>query len=761
MAVHRKNAGNFAGRGNRTQIPATTENIKAALSYIPPDLPHEEWARIGMAVHDGLNGEGFEVFDEWSKGGKSYEAAAARDTWKAIKSGGGVTVGTLWGMALDKGWKPNGEAQQEIEVERLERGRKAKMEQHDKDKAKKAQTARQNAMTLWKAATPLQPDHPYFTRKLPSTIPPSTLREIPSEQAATILGYAPKSDGEPLTGRLIVAPVKIDDTLSTAELIDENGRKSAIAGGPKSGGYWAAQPLPDGDGTGLTFLLGEGLVTTLSAQAPNGYPALAALSAGNLPKLAKAMRERYPVATIVILADLLKTSGEPDPHAIKAAQTVGGLLAVPDFGDNRPDGLKDFNDLHQTQGLEAVREALAKAKIPDADTPSPPEELEANIPPPPETLEFTEDEVEAAKLAPPCIVKDYLFCDVAVLAAPGGAGKTTQLIHEAICIALGLPVWGMEVKTKGWTLIVTAEDSREIFAARLREIMRHMDLTEDERRTALTSVRVWDVTGEAVKLIRVMDGNLILSPLADHIIKAYRANPPVMVVFDPLISFGADENRVNDNEQALVTASRRIVRGLGCCVRLIHHVGKANARDKTLDQYTGRGGSALADGARMVAVLQPWDGNQKEPLPQGCKVATGISVTALARPKLSYAPPNQPLIFIQRKGWKFEHFMEAPKQNKVEKQTAHGKQLEMFLTSEVGQSRYHTKKTLEALCGSLGMTRNEIRAGLIALESAGQVQNVDLPKHLRKGGKQSFLCPVNLADRFGEVDADRPENPTP
>jgi RecA-family ATPase len=49
------------------------------------------------------------------------------------------------------------------------------------------------------------------------------------------------------------------------------------------------------------------------------------------------------------------------------------------------------------------------------------------------------------------------------------------------------------------------------------------------------------------------------------------------------------------------------VRGLGCCVRLICHVSKEAARSGALDQYASRGGSALADGARMVAVLRSWD----------------------------------------------------------------------------------------------------------------------------------------------------------
>ncbi|MBK7514286.1 MAG: PriCT-2 domain-containing protein [Betaproteobacteria bacterium] len=30
--------------------PPTIETIRAALAYIPPDLPRDEWARVGMAL---------------------------------------------------------------------------------------------------------------------------------------------------------------------------------------------------------------------------------------------------------------------------------------------------------------------------------------------------------------------------------------------------------------------------------------------------------------------------------------------------------------------------------------------------------------------------------------------------------------------------------------------------------------------------------------------------------------------------------------
>ena len=73
------------------------------------------------------------------------------------------------------------------------------------------------------------------------------------------------------------------------------------------------------------------------------------------------------------------------------------------------------------------------------------------------------------------------------------------------------------------------------------------------------------------------------------------------------MSFGVGEARINDAEQGLIESMRIFRHYLGCCVQGVHHTGKANARDKALDQYAGRGGSALSDGARMIAVMQPLD----------------------------------------------------------------------------------------------------------------------------------------------------------
>ncbi len=226
----------------------------------------------------------------------------------------------------------------------------------DAEEAKRRKEAAKKAAAIWKAAAPVGADNPYLARK--QVAPVAALREIDAAAVAAILGYVPKSSGEALAGRVLVAPIKVVDALSTCELIDGDGRKSAIYGGAKVGGYWPAQALPDGDGAGLMLFIGEGVATALSVQEASGQGSIAALSAGNLLAVAKAMRARYPAAALVLVADLVKATGAPDPHAVEAAQAVDGLLITPDFGADRAEGETDFNDMAARFGIDAVRRCI-------------------------------------------------------------------------------------------------------------------------------------------------------------------------------------------------------------------------------------------------------------------------------------------------------------------------------------------------------------------------------------------------------------------
>ena len=74
--------------------------------------------------------------------------------------------------------------------------------------------------------------------------------------------------------------------------------------------------------------------------------------------MAKQIRQRFPDMPIVLCADDdHRMDGYPGSHkGTEAARSVGGLVAVPDFGDDRPEDATDLNDLMRYRGREAVDE---------------------------------------------------------------------------------------------------------------------------------------------------------------------------------------------------------------------------------------------------------------------------------------------------------------------------------------------------------------------------------------------------------------------
>lgn len=94
----------------RTELLATAEShewspdeVRDMLSYLDPSMGNDEWVQVGMALHSG--GHAFGLWDDWSKGGKNYTGDTSK-RWSSFKPHGGITMGTLVGMAKLQGWKP-------------------------------------------------------------------------------------------------------------------------------------------------------------------------------------------------------------------------------------------------------------------------------------------------------------------------------------------------------------------------------------------------------------------------------------------------------------------------------------------------------------------------------------------------------------------------------------------------------------------------------------------------------------------------------
>ncbi|PYE18416.1 putative DNA primase/helicase [Paraburkholderia silvatlantica] len=328
------------------------DRARAALAVIPAD-DYETWVDMAFALKQGFGDEGFEIWDAWSRTAANYNERAARTTWRSASASGGKTLSTLFWHARQHGFDlrrahypdqmtavlaPSAEvlAQREREAARRE--------------ARHAAVARE-AASIWDWARPVGPAHPYLERK--HLEPMDTLRELDALELRALLGYAPASEEETLTGRVLIVPVWNDGSMSTLELIDEQGLKSSLAGGVKKGGYWMTEPTLVPDGESSLILIAEGMATALSASRATGWFAVAVLSSGNLSLVAANLRERYRDADLIVLGEL----GRGETQARQAAEDVRARVAWPQFAaDARIDNKvpNDFSDMVVLSGFDAV-----------------------------------------------------------------------------------------------------------------------------------------------------------------------------------------------------------------------------------------------------------------------------------------------------------------------------------------------------------------------------------------------------------------------
>jgi putative DNA primase/helicase len=271
-----------------------------ALAFIPAD-DRPTWVKVSMALKSALGDEGLDIWLNWSRNSDSFNERDAIATWKSIRPEGGITIATMFHEAKKHGWTP---PQSAPAVSRKTPKTIADPRITDDDAAEKERLqAAANAVAIWDVATAAGRDHPYLQRKGVESL--DTFREIDAKVCASTLGYPPKSGGIPLSGRLLVIPITQGEGLSSVEFIDEQGRKSALAGrGSRAGGYWTTDPLPEGNGKGLTLLIGEGVATVLSARAATLNIGIAAFSEGNLCAVSERMRQRFPAAELILLADV-------------------------------------------------------------------------------------------------------------------------------------------------------------------------------------------------------------------------------------------------------------------------------------------------------------------------------------------------------------------------------------------------------------------------------------------------------------------------
>jgi len=194
----------------------------------------------------------------------------------------------------------------ETEAERVDRLKavESMRSAHAAEKAVVQMSAQQRAAKLWATSTPATTVHAYLQSKRVRPYGVRQLREM-----------------------LVVPARDAEGVLHTLQFIGADGSKRFLAGGRIAGCYLSIGK-PNG-----RLLLAEGFATGATLFEATGIATAVCFNCGNLERVARSLRNKFPRLQLVICADDDRaTPGNPGmTHAIAAAKAVGGLLAVPRF----------------------------------------------------------------------------------------------------------------------------------------------------------------------------------------------------------------------------------------------------------------------------------------------------------------------------------------------------------------------------------------------------------------------------------------------
>ena len=190
---------------------------------------------------------------------------------------------------------------------------------------------------------------------------------------------------------------------------------------------------------------------------------------------------------------------------------------------------------------------------------------------------------------------------VAVLAAPGGVGKSALGLGIALAVATGRGFLGEPVHHAAPSWVLNLEDPLAETERRLAALMRLHAIPR-----AAVEGRLFLHAGRQRRLCMAEAGEQggIVHPDRDGLIAACLAQGIGLLVVDPYVkSHRLDENS-NAQMDAAATAWSEIAEATGAAVLLIHHVRKGSAGSAP-DVESARGAKSLTDAARSAFLLAP------------------------------------------------------------------------------------------------------------------------------------------------------------
>jgi putative DNA primase/helicase len=319
-----------------------------ALHFLDAGCPRDEWHKIGRAgIAAGLT---IDDLDAWSATGGNY--AGTRDVqaaFRTIKPEGGTGAGTLFRLARDAGWTDDG----------TEPPRQAPAQSRPTEQLRQPAPG-MTAGEVWSRCEAATEQHAYIVGKGAAGVPLNGLRVVPAGDDLTI-------QGERMAGALVVPVTRTDGSFSSLQFIaspDVAARLKAkgkpsklnLPGCSVQGSFIVGELLPGG----VAYIV-EGIGQAWACWQATGAAAVVCFGAGNMGKVAKAMRERDQSARLVLVPDTGKEQG-----AAKIAAEIGAAVAAMPAGEANN---FDASDLMRRDGGDTLALLLEAATEPPKPAP--------------------------------------------------------------------------------------------------------------------------------------------------------------------------------------------------------------------------------------------------------------------------------------------------------------------------------------------------------------------------------------------------------
>ena len=524
-------------------------DFNLAATAAPKTISHAEAERrfMDLAASVGIDTRDIQSFgptDDIVRAATQDDKRGKRSGWYTVHEEAGLLYGVVGNWKTGEQVKFYGRDERTIDADLL---RTMQLKQ-DAAKREAAELKRRNAAEAAEMIRHLKPaedHHAYLVRK------------------------RIKPNGAMALGADILIPLHdVSGNVVSTQTIGPDGEKTFRAGCTSRGMYTIGGATP-------YAVICEGFATGASIHEATGLRVYVVFSAGNLPALIEdiASIEALNGSQIIVAADN-DASGTGQREAEKAAEKIGGaqILMPSEVGT-------DWNDI-------AIRR---------------PDELKrafAEIRP----LFQSWEPLDFAALPRRQWVYGHTyirqFCSITV--APGGLGKSTLVLTEAIAMVTGRNLLGVEPGDPKRVIYFNAEDPLVELQLRVAAICLRFGIDQMELvgKLFLQSGRENEI------LLAHGDPGELIEAAFTRIEAFLKFHAIDVVILDPLANMHESEED-NRTYRKLGKRLSRMADAHNCAIHIVHHTKKLNGMAATVED--SRGGSALIGAVRVARAINPME----------------------------------------------------------------------------------------------------------------------------------------------------------